>query len=577
MGTIVCICMLVGVKSLCEPFCVVPCAELNGDWRHECADCGAGYACRARNEEEAFIAHEEAHEGAHEEAQRGLHRAEVHAWGAVSPELREEWRPSVNHEVFSTQEAVDNAVCARRPCMYMYPQADLLRFLRSSSDEELRQWAFGRELEDGMYEHSDGSNFMLNRVLLYRLYTEAKAEAGTGHLTSAPEHADLFLMPLVPQQPPYHAPSTAVKAQQDLDLLVTNHPTFPKHWGMTHGPLCRQLWTANFGLQYAHLNDSTAPRHVILATDYSAFVSLCQHRGLSAGLARSAVPRSRDLLQAMRWIFHEHLDWSPEEAEELADPLDTPALHLHIFAGAPLPVINVPFAGIAHSARPLELVAERHAQGELGHQARPYLMSFGGSLSGMKQSVALRKRIWEQCRKVGEPTCKGITAAVFNTRLTEAYRIKQRSVFCLEPGGWGPIRKAILDSLLLGCIPVVFVPQNTANALWPWHWGPWRADSSVRVEPQEFLQGRVDLHTLLSSIPPERVAHMQRTMQRHAMRLVYFADAREAARAAAVTSSEEETDAYEILLHGLAFGVSGVRRLLARGGGGMNSTDGSAL
>ena len=47
-------------------------------------------------------------------------------------------------------------------------------------------------------------------------------------------------------------------------------------------------------------------------------------------------------------------------------------------------------------------------------------------------------------------------------------RAKASSVFCLEPEGDSPDRKSVYDSLLLGCIPVVF--SRRTLALSPLHW-----------------------------------------------------------------------------------------------------------
>jgi hypothetical protein len=47
--------------------------------------------------------------------------------------------------------------------------------------------------------------------------------------------------------------------------------------------------------------------------------------------------------------------------------------------------------------------------------------------------------------------------------------IMRRSVFCLTPMGDLPTRKGLFDSILLGCIPVVFNPL-TASVMYTWHW-----------------------------------------------------------------------------------------------------------
>ena len=52
-------------------------------------------------------------------------------------------------------------------------------------------------------------------------------------------------------------------------------------------------------------------------------------------------------------------------------------------------------------------------------------------------------------------------------------RLYWNSTFCLQPQGDAVSRKAIVDSLLLGCIPVLFHEGQAQQ--WPWHWGSWYA------------------------------------------------------------------------------------------------------
>ena len=47
--------------------------------------------------------------------------------------------------------------------------------------------------------------------------------------------------------------------------------------------------------------------------------------------------------------------------------------------------------------------------------------------------------------------------------------LSQQSVFCFQPIGDLMTRKGLFDSILLGCIPVVFDPL-TAHVMYTWHW-----------------------------------------------------------------------------------------------------------
>lgn len=81
-----------------------------------------------------------------------------------------------------------------------------------------------------------------------------------------------------------------------------------------------------------------------------------------------------------------------------------------------------------------------------------------------------------------------------------------------------------MDSLVLGCIPVLFHQGQTKQ--WPWHWGSWQANSSVYFDMEEISKRRIDPIAELVAIPPWRIAQMQATISRHAHAMQYaFSDA----------------------------------------------------
>jgi len=63
---------------------------------------------------------------------------------------------------------------------------------------------------------------------------------------------------------------------------------------------------------------------------------------------------------------------------------------------------------------------------------------------------------------------------------------------CLMPGGDFPTRKAVLDAMLCGCVPVTF-QRVTAQEQWPWHWvsksGKSLADdATIFINREEFIK-----------------------------------------------------------------------------------------
>ena len=93
------------------------------------------------------------------------------------------------------------------------------------------------------------------------------------------------------------------------------------------------------------------------------------------------------------------------------------------------------------------------------------------------------------------------------------------AVYSLQPAGDDPARKAVIDSLTLGCIPVLF--HRAQLELWGTHWGPWLANSSVYLPYEKVISGELDVLAALRAVPPERVEQMQRTIATHAQRMVY--------------------------------------------------------
>lgn len=88
----------------------------------------------------------------------------------------------------------------------------------------------------------------------------------------------------------------------------------------------------------------------------------------------------------------------------------------------------------------------------------------------------------------------------------------------------------------MGCIPVLFdrATQLTSELVW----GDWRNQTHVLVDRDEFLGGKVDLNTLLSSIPREELVHMQSVLQKNARQLQ-------------VSFEDDPEDLISTVLHGL--------------------------
>ena len=96
------------------------------------------------------------------------------------------------------------------------------------------------------------------------------------------------------------------------------------------------------------------------------------------------------------------------------------------------------------------------------------------------------------------------------------------STFCLMPGGDSVTRKATMDALLLGCIPVFFHRGQIAQ--YSWHWSSWVANATVFVDWREILDNTTGMVEALRGISDARVRRMRATIAAHAHRMHWAMD-----------------------------------------------------
>ena len=85
------------------------------------------------------------------------------------------------------------------------------------------------------------------------------------------------------------------------------------------------------------------------------------------------------------------------------------------------------------------------------------------------------------------------------------------------PGGYGPERKSIVDSLMRGCIPIITSPelvQTNPRAVWRHNWH-WQSNASVYIDYRKILNNKIDILTEISSIPVAKVRFMQQTIEKN--------------------------------------------------------------
>jgi hypothetical protein len=131
-----------------------------------------------------------------------------------------------------------------------------------------------------------------------------------------------------------------------------------------------------------------------------------------------------------------------------------------------------------------------------GHQAR---------------TVPLRKRGYSKVK----------SATANNDNLTKTfesgYDFYRHSTFCLHPPGDMEMRKGMFDSMLLGCIPVLFLPDILTRK-YPWYFNK-ETEAAVTVNVKLSLVSNIV--TYLEAIPPEVIRQKRKALAEMAASLSY--------------------------------------------------------
>lgn len=148
---------------------------------------------------------------------------------------------------------------------------------------------------------------------------------------------------------------------------------------------------------------------------------------------------------------------------------------------------------------------------------RDVLMSFIGKDNHGDTKV--RERIHKSCKTYGNSKICDYRAKYDPVKDATS---KAQAIFCLEPAGDTPGRKSLSDSITFGCIPVLF-SELTDNVA-PWHWLDWKERARILVPRQEFVKGRIDLKTLLETMPRELLELFQKTLKTKSRQFQYSLD-----------------------------------------------------
>ncbi|KAH7284084.1 hypothetical protein KP509_34G038800 [Ceratopteris richardii] len=186
--------------------------------------------------------------------------------------------------------------------------------------------------------------------------------------------------------------------------------------------------------------------------------------------------------------------------------------------------IAIPYPSSFHpsSAKDVQIWQETLRE-QIGKRTKLLASFVGSTTRGFEHSRALRAELAKQCHQAGANVCKqhrcgygesAIDCAGNPERLNAVFL---SSIFCLQPSGDSPTRKSIFDSLVAGCIPVLFSPAS-AYTQYVWHLPEDGNLYSVFIDEDEVIRGKIDVMATLSSIANDTVR--LRSMQEQVISMV---------------------------------------------------------
>ena len=130
------------------------------------------------------------------------------------------------------------------------------------------------------------------------------------------------------------------------------------------------------------------------------------------------------------------------------------------------------------------------------HKTEQTYEDFMRSEHDNNSSVDMVQILTEECERDGE-------------QVTKVVSWMTHSLFCLQPPGDSPTRKSFYDSILCGCIPVIFkenqIPYAFSSIL-DYH------GFSVVIDISSFIQNHEHIENILRKISASRIKNMQRRL-----------------------------------------------------------------
>ncbi|KAK9079655.1 hypothetical protein SSX86_001328 [Deinandra increscens subsp. villosa] len=152
---------------------------------------------------------------------------------------------------------------------------------------------------------------------------------------------------------------------------------------------------------------------------------------------------------------------------------------------------------------------------------RRSLISFAGAARPDAHDN-IRSILIDQCTSATEEQCKFFDCKTMHCDEPQSLiGLFTESEFCLQPPGDSPTRKSVFDSLVSGCIPVVFDPF-TAYYQYPWHLPEDHGKYSIFIDQEEVRNMKINVVERLMKVPLKERDDMRRNIVYDLMpKLVY--------------------------------------------------------
>lgn len=141
--------------------------------------------------------------------------------------------------------------------------------------------------------------------------------------------------------------------------------------------------------------------------------------------------------------------------------------------------------------------------------SRKNLVSFTGA-ARTDADDNIRSILIDQCSSTSDGKCKFLNCSSVKCYEPELIiEVFVESEFCLQPPGDSPTRKSVFDSLISGCIPVLFDPF-TAYYQYPWHFPEDSEKYSVFMDKKDVREMNVNVVERLANISMRERENMRR-------------------------------------------------------------------